>query len=80
LRPEFKYHGYLKRHEAQLVRTRDQEHHTIPGAFEYRGVPGLSREIVERLSAIRPTTLGQAARVPGVTPAAVAIIASRLRR
>ncbi|HEX5217662.1 MAG TPA: tRNA uridine-5-carboxymethylaminomethyl(34) synthesis enzyme MnmG [Vicinamibacterales bacterium] len=77
---EFKYHGYLKRHDAQLARARDQEHHRIPGAFEYRGVPGLSREIVERLSSIRPTTLGQAARVPGVTPAAVAIIAARLRR
>ena len=77
---EFKYRGYLKRHDAQLARARDQEHHAIPGAFEYRGVPGLSREIVERLSTIRPTTLGQAARVPGVTPAAVAILASRLRR
>jgi tRNA uridine 5-carboxymethylaminomethyl modification enzyme len=44
------------------------------------GIPGLSREVTERLSSIRPATVGQASRVPGVTPAAVAIVASRLAR
>ena len=77
---ELKYHGYVRRHTAQWERTKSQERRAIPAAFEYAGIPGLSREVVERLSSVRPDTLGQAARVPGVTPAAVAILASRLAR
>jgi tRNA uridine 5-carboxymethylaminomethyl modification enzyme len=77
---EFKYGGYLKRHEAQLARSQADEARVIPPDFTYAGVPGLSREIVERLSVIRPRTIGQAARVPGVTPAAVAILAARVAR
>jgi len=77
---ECKYRGYLKRHDAQLARTRAQETRAIPATFEYRGIPGLSREVVERLSHVRPASLGQASRVPGVTPAAVAIVAARLAR
>jgi tRNA uridine 5-carboxymethylaminomethyl modification enzyme len=80
LEAEFKYRGYLKREEAQLARVRAQEARGIPDAFTYRGIPGLSREVVERLSSIRPTTLGQAGRVPGVTPAALAILSARLAR
>jgi tRNA uridine 5-carboxymethylaminomethyl modification enzyme len=80
LEAEFKYRGYLKQQDTELARARAQESRGIPRAFEYRGIPGLSREVVERLSQIRPETLGQAARVPGVTPAAVAILAARLRR
>jgi tRNA uridine 5-carboxymethylaminomethyl modification enzyme len=77
---EFKYEGYLKGQDVQLARARAQEQRTIPAAFEYAGIPGLSREVVERLTQIRPRTLGQAARVPGVTPAAVAIVAGALRK
>ena len=77
---EFRYRGYLRQHEAQAARTRASEERTIPATFEYRGLPGLSREVVERLSEVRPATIGQAARVPGVTPAAVAIVAARLGR
>jgi tRNA uridine 5-carboxymethylaminomethyl modification enzyme len=80
LEAELKYRGYLKRHDAQLARTRAQEAHDIPADFSYAGVPGLSREVVERLTAVRPQTIGQASRVPGVTPAAVAIVASRVAR
>jgi tRNA uridine 5-carboxymethylaminomethyl modification enzyme len=76
----FKYGGYLKRHDAQLARSQADEAKVIPVDFTYAGVPGLSREIVERLSAIRPRTIGHAARVPGVTPAAVAIVAARVAR
>jgi tRNA uridine 5-carboxymethylaminomethyl modification enzyme len=76
---ECKYRGYLKQHETQLARTRAQESREIPACLEYRGIPGLSREIVERLTAIRPATIGQASRVPGVTPAAVAILVARIR-
>jgi tRNA uridine 5-carboxymethylaminomethyl modification enzyme len=77
---ECKYGGYIERHEQQWARTRAQESRGIPSDFVYAGVPGLSREMVERLSAIRPRTIGQAARVPGVTPAAVAIVAARVAR
>ena len=80
LEAELKYRGYLKRHDAQLARTRAQDAHDIPPDFSYAGVPGLSREVVERLTAVRPQTIGQASRVPGVTPAAVAIVASRVAR
>jgi tRNA uridine 5-carboxymethylaminomethyl modification enzyme len=77
---ELKYRGYLRRHDALLARTRALEDRRIPEQFDYRGIPGLSREIVERLSAVQPETIGQAGRVPGVTPAAVAILASRVSR
>jgi tRNA uridine 5-carboxymethylaminomethyl modification enzyme len=77
---ELRYRGYLRRHAAEVSRARAQETRAIPVQFEYRGIPGLSREVVERLTAIRPETIGQAARVPGVTPAAVAIVAARVAR
>ena len=80
LMAEFKYQGYVRRHDLQWQRTVSQELRTIPSHFRYEGIPGLSREVVERLTAVRPETLGQAARVPGVTPAAVAIVAARLAR
>ncbi len=80
LEAELKYRGYLKRHEAQLARTQADESRTIPDTFDYRDLPGLSREAVQRLSEVRPATIGQAGRVPGVTPAAVAIVAARLAR
>jgi tRNA uridine 5-carboxymethylaminomethyl modification enzyme len=76
----FKYEGYLKRQEQSVERQRRQEGRQIPDNFTFEGVPGLSREIVERLSAVRPATLGQASRIPGVTPAAVAVIAAYLDR
>jgi len=76
----WKYQGYLKRHEAQWRRTLAQEARTIPSDFDYRVIPGLSNEVAERLTAVRPQTIGQASRVPGVTPAAVAIVASRVAR
>jgi tRNA uridine 5-carboxymethylaminomethyl modification enzyme len=77
---ELRYRGYLRRHAADVARARAQEARAIPVHFEYHGIPGLSREVVERLSDIRPETIGQAARVPGVTPAAVAIVAARVAR
>jgi len=77
---ELRYRGYLKRHEAHVARARAAEDRAIPAHFEYRGVPGLSQEVVERLSEVRPATVGQAARVPGITPAAVAILAARVGR
>jgi tRNA uridine 5-carboxymethylaminomethyl modification enzyme len=75
---EFKYEGYLRREHAAVDRQRRQETRVIPGHFTFQGIPGLSREMVDRLSQIQPATLGQASRIPGVTPAAVAVVASHL--
>jgi tRNA uridine 5-carboxymethylaminomethyl modification enzyme len=75
---EFKYEGYLRRQTAAVDRQRRQETRLIPTNFAFHGIPGLSREMVDRLSQIRPSTLGQASRIPGVTPAAVALVASYL--
>ena len=77
---EFKYEGYLKRQLASIERQKRQESRGIPRSFSFVGIPGLSREMVERLSSVRPCTLGQAGRIPGVTPAAVAVIAAYLDR
>jgi tRNA uridine 5-carboxymethylaminomethyl modification enzyme len=77
---ELKYEGYLKGQDTQLARARAQEKRAIPAGFAYAGIPGLSREAVERLTQVRPGTLGQAARVPGITPAAVAVIAAALAK
>ena len=77
---EFKYEGYIRREHATVERLRRQESRAIPPEFQFAGVPGLSREMVERLSKTRPDTLGQAGRVPGVTPAAVAVIGAYLDR
>ncbi len=71
---ETKYCGYISQQERQMERVKDSERRPIPSAFAYTGIPGLSREIQEKLSRVRPGTLGQAARIPGVTPAAVAIL------
>lgn len=76
----FKYEGYLKRQMASAERQRRQEGRAIPSGFLFDGLPGLSREMVERLTAVRPATLGQASRIPGVTPAAVAVLGAALDR
>ena len=77
---DFKYEGYLRRQEAAVERQRKQENRQIPENFAFVGLPGLSREIVQRLIERRPATLGQASRIPGVTPAAVAVIAAHMDR
>ncbi len=75
---EFKYAGYLERQQAAVERARHYENRAIPRDFRYAGIPGLSHEVVERLTATRPVTLGQALRVPGITPAAVAVIGAHV--
>jgi tRNA uridine 5-carboxymethylaminomethyl modification enzyme len=71
---ETKYSGYIAQQERQMVRLKNAERRAIPEAFEFAGIPGLSREIQDKLTRVRPGTLGQAARIPGVTPAAIAIL------
>ena len=75
-----KYDGYLKQEQARAERARREERRRIPGDFPFARVPGLSREVVHRLSQVRPETLGQASRIPGVTPAAVAVLGVFLGR
>jgi tRNA uridine 5-carboxymethylaminomethyl modification enzyme len=69
-----KYAGYIGQQEKQMARLRQSEARRIPGDVSFAGVPGLSREVVEKLQRVRPETLGQAARIPGVTPAAIAVL------
>jgi tRNA uridine 5-carboxymethylaminomethyl modification enzyme len=69
-----KYEGYIARMLDDVARFRQAEGRLIPDGLDYAGIPGLSTEIRERLSAVRPRSLGQAARIPGVTPAAVSIL------
>jgi tRNA uridine 5-carboxymethylaminomethyl modification enzyme len=74
----YRYEGYLRRQEQAVARLRRQESKEIPRDFVFTGIPGLSRESVERLTAVRPETIGQALRIPGMTPAAVALVAAHV--
>ncbi len=71
---DFKYEGYLQQQERQMERMKRAESRHIPEWFEYGKVSGLSREVVEKLTRVRPLTLGQASRIPGITPAAVSLV------
>jgi len=77
---DVKYEGYIRRELSAVARARREESRRIPDGFGYVGLPGLTTEAIERLSAVRPETLGQAGRVPGVTPAAVAVIGFHLEK
>ena len=78
LETEYRFEGYLKRQEESVARLKRQEGRAIPEDFRFDGIPGLSRETVERLTSVRPATIGQALRVPGITAAAVALIAAHV--
>ncbi len=71
---EIKYSGYLDQQTKAIERLKRSEQRAIPDWFDYGNVSGLSREMNEKLSRVRPRTLGQASRIPGVTPAAVSLI------
>jgi tRNA uridine 5-carboxymethylaminomethyl modification enzyme len=71
---EIKYSGYIGQQERQMERLKGSKGRTIPVGFTFAGIPGLSREVRDKLERVRPDTLGQAARIPGVTPAAIAIL------
>jgi len=71
---EVKYAGYIAQQERQVSQLRDAERRPIPESFVYHAIPGLSREVCEKLQKVRPVTLGQAGKIPGVTPAAMAIL------
>jgi tRNA uridine 5-carboxymethylaminomethyl modification enzyme len=71
---EIKYAGYIDQQRRQMERMAGSDTRPIPLSMEFQRIPGLSREVGEKLTRVRPATLGQAARIPGVTPAAVAIL------
>ena len=75
-----KYAGYLAQEMSRAERARRSDRRRIAPEFPFEAVPGLSREAVQRLMQIRPETLGQAARIPGMTPAAVAVLGVFLNR
>ncbi len=74
------YGGYLARQLDEVERQRGQEARVLPMDFDYDRVRGLSAEVSEKLRRVRPSTLGQAARIPGVTPAAVSLLLIHLKR
>jgi len=76
---QLRYAGYIDRQQREAARQADEEGLRIPSEMSYR-LPGLSREMVEKLSFVRPVSLGQASRIPGVTPAAISIVRMHLRR
>jgi tRNA uridine 5-carboxymethylaminomethyl modification enzyme len=80
LETEVKYAGYIRRQREQVERFRRLEDLVIPKEFDYATVHGLSAEVREKLQQVSPRTLGQAGRIPGVTPAATAILAVVLKR
>jgi tRNA uridine 5-carboxymethylaminomethyl modification enzyme len=77
---EIKYEGYLRRQAQQVERFKQLEDRKIPQGFAFDRVVGLSREVVEKLSAVSPRSLGQASRVSGITPAALSLLLVALER
>ena len=71
---QVKYKGYIDRQAEQAEKFRKVEEKTIPDGFIYKGINGLSKEIIEKLEEVRPGNLGQASRIPGVTPAAISVL------
>ena len=75
-----KYAGYIDRQVSEIERQRKHEETTIPTDFDYKIIKGLSAEVEQKLSDIRPSTIGQAGRVPGVTPAAISLLLVYLKK
>jgi tRNA uridine 5-carboxymethylaminomethyl modification enzyme len=77
---DVKYEGYVKRQLEAVARLQRMEDTPIPPDFDFRQLSGLSREAQEKLAKVRPRSLGQAARVPGLTPAALSLLSVYLKR
>lgn len=71
---DFKYHGYLTSQENMAARLAKSVDRAIPPGMVFSQLPGLSNEMVERLNRVRPQTIGQAMRIPGITPAALSLL------
>ena len=77
---DIKYAGYIERELLEIERLKELDDIRLPKELDYRGTSGLSREICDKLEEIRPTTLGQASRVQGMTPAALALLRYQAHR
>jgi tRNA uridine 5-carboxymethylaminomethyl modification enzyme len=75
-----KYAGYIARQQDEVARHEAHESTRIPGGLDYAEVTGLSVEVRQKLAAVRPETVGQAARISGVTPAAISLLLVHLKR
>ncbi len=75
-----KYHGYIERQLREIERSHELEAVSLPPELDYSTMTALSHEVREKLLAVRPATLGQAARIPGLTPAAISILAVHVKR
>jgi len=75
-----KYAGYLSRQNDDIARQKDQENTTFPADFRFTGIPGLSNELQSKLSQVKPETIGQAQRIPGMTPAAISLLLIQLKK
>lgn len=80
LQLEIKFSGYIERQREQVDRFRKLESLKLPEDIDYRSMSGLSNEVVEKLSTVRPLSLGQASRISGITPAAISVLQVHLRR
>jgi tRNA uridine 5-carboxymethylaminomethyl modification enzyme len=76
---QVKYHGYIERQLEQIERARSLEKTRLPAGLDYSGIKGLTTEVREKLNKFRPDTLGQASRIPGVTPAAISVVSIALK-
>lgn len=77
---QIKYQGYISRQQDEIARQQSAESHRLPADFDYTHVPGLSKEVQQKLSSHRPQTIGQASRISGVTPAAISLLLVHLKR
>ena len=68
---DVKYRGYTDRQHEMVLKTKKLDDRRIPRELDYDQVSGLSREVIERFTRVKPSTLGQASRIPGVTPASI---------
>jgi tRNA uridine 5-carboxymethylaminomethyl modification enzyme len=76
---EVKYEGYIRRQLREIEKFKDLEKRKIPEAFDYMTVHGLSNELKEKLSTVKPDSLGQASRIDGITPAAISVLMIALK-
>jgi len=77
---EARYSGYLSRQEDEIVRNRNNESTALPSSIDYDRVTGLSNEVRQKMKEVRPATLGQASRIPGMTPAAISLLLVHLKK